>query len=75
MATTAPDSKTIVLVTGANRGIGFEIAKNLGTSPEKPYHIILSGRHLSSVESAITTLRAPPQPAQLHTPSNPYLST
>ncbi|KAK3957100.1 hypothetical protein QBC32DRAFT_201281 [Pseudoneurospora amorphoporcata] len=60
MATTAPDSKTIVLITGANRGISFEIAKNLSTSPEKPYHIILSGRHLSSVESAITTLRALP---------------
>ncbi|KAK3356193.1 hypothetical protein B0H65DRAFT_70548 [Neurospora tetraspora] len=60
MATTAPDSKTIVLITGANRGIGFEIAKHLSTSLDKSYHIILSGRRLSSVESAITTLRSLP---------------
>lgn len=48
--------QTIVLITGANQGIGFEIAKKLGTE-HKDYHIIASGRRLEAVEDAAAKLR------------------
>ncbi len=48
-------AKTIVLVTGANQGIGFEIAKKLAT--EQPgYHVIMAGRRKEAIEEASQTL-------------------
>lgn len=47
----------IVLVTGANQGIGFEIAKKLATE-HADYHIILSGRRPSAVDEAVARLSA-----------------
>lgn len=47
----------IVLVTGANQGIGFEIAKKLATE-HADYHVILSGRRPSAIDDAAARLRA-----------------
>jgi NAD(P)-dependent dehydrogenase (short-subunit alcohol dehydrogenase family) len=47
----------IVLVTGANQGIGFEIAKKLATE-HADYHVILSGRRAPAVDDAVARLRA-----------------
>ena len=44
--------KTIVLVTGANTGLGFEIVKALLRSNQL-YHIILAGRSLGRAQEAI----------------------
>ena len=44
-------AKTIVLVTGANTGLGFEMVKAMCTS-EKAYDILLAGRSLSKAEQA-----------------------
>ncbi|KAF4975908.1 hypothetical protein FZEAL_7381 [Fusarium zealandicum] len=48
---------TVVLVTGANQGIGLEIVKQLAT--EHPgYHLILSGRRPDAVQEAASSLQA-----------------
>lgn len=46
-------TREVVLITGANTGIGFEIVKALCKSDE-PYDIIVSGRSLEKVERAIS---------------------
>ena len=46
----------IVLVTGANKNIGYEIVKSLLTSP-KPYHVFLGSRSVENGERAVATLR------------------
>ncbi|MDI1489945.1 MAG: hypothetical protein OHK93_001144 [Ramalina farinacea] len=57
-------SKSIILITGANTGLGLLTAKLLSSSPSsstspKHYHIILTSRSLSSAEHAIATLTPP----------------
>ncbi|KAJ7764613.1 hypothetical protein DFH07DRAFT_811823 [Mycena maculata] len=47
--------KKIVLVTGGNNGIGFEIVRALLQS-ERAYHVLLGSRSLEKAENAITTL-------------------
>ncbi len=49
------DDKKIALVTGANRGIGFETAKQLG---EKGVTVLLAARKLASAEEAVAKLKA-----------------
>lgn len=48
---------TIVLVTGANQGIGFEIAKKLATE-QKSYHVIMTGRRQGAIEEAAKQLQS-----------------
>ncbi|WP_030775484.1 SDR family oxidoreductase [Streptomyces sp. NRRL S-920] len=47
-------SSRIALVTGANRGMGFEIARQLA---EKGVHVLLSGRDTEAVAKAVEELR------------------
>ena len=45
------DQKTIVLVTGANTGLGFEMVRALCSS-DKAYEILVGGRSLVKAEEA-----------------------
>ncbi|VBB72201.1 Putative dehydrogenase/reductase [Podospora comata] len=56
-ATMASPDTTIVLITGANQGIGFEIAKKLATE-HKDYHIIMTGRRKQPLEEAVSSLKS-----------------
>jgi len=49
-------TKSIVLITGANAGLGFEVVKALLQSP-KAYRIILSGRSLDKAQAAVQSAR------------------
>ncbi|KAG8889097.1 hypothetical protein FRB98_005847 [Tulasnella sp. 332] len=46
--------RAVVLITGANTGLGFQIVRALYGS-DKPYDIILSGRSLPKVKDAINS--------------------
>ncbi|KAL8689250.1 MAG: hypothetical protein Q9218_005033 [Villophora microphyllina] len=48
--------QTIVLITGANQGVGFECAKNLVLSSAS-YHVILGSRSLPNGEAAVSEIR------------------
>lgn len=50
-------ANTIVLVTGANQGIGFEIAKKLSTE-QQDYHVIMTGRRKEAIEEAAKKLQS-----------------
>lgn len=45
-------SKTIVLITGGNTGIGYETVKAL-LSSERLYHILLGGRNIQKAQDAV----------------------
>ncbi|KAI5460355.1 hypothetical protein BGZ63DRAFT_488176 [Mariannaea sp. PMI_226] len=47
--------KTIVFITGANTGIGFQTIRALFAS-QLPYHVLLGSRDLSKADDAITKL-------------------
>ena len=47
----------IVLITGANAGIGYQIVRAL-TSSEKAHDIIVAGRSLNKVQAAIDSAKA-----------------
>lgn len=49
--------REVILITGANTGIGFQIVRALYSS-EKVYDIILGGRSLAKVQEAISSVVA-----------------
>ncbi|KAK2756167.1 hypothetical protein FQN54_005575 [Arachnomyces sp. PD_36] len=49
-------STTIVLITGANTGIGFQIVRALA-SASKPYHIIVGARSTAKADGAIKAVQ------------------
>ncbi|GLA71522.1 hypothetical protein AtubIFM55763_001962 [Aspergillus tubingensis] len=52
----SPDS-TIVLITGANQGLGFEVAKKLATD-HPGYHVLMGYRDAAKGEEAIAKLKS-----------------
>lgn len=50
-----PESKKVALITGANRGLGLETAKQLG---EQGIAVVLAARKLSAAEQAAASLRS-----------------
>ncbi len=51
-----------ILITGANRGIGFEIATQLGI---KNFHVIISGRDEKNLSEALAKLKSVQVPAEM----------
>lgn len=52
----AENDKTIVLITGANTGIGLETVRALLRS-DKQYHIILAGRDIIKAQGAVSVVK------------------
>jgi NAD(P)-dependent dehydrogenase (short-subunit alcohol dehydrogenase family) len=48
-------TKKVALVTGANKGLGFEIARQLG---QKDFTVVLGARDIAKAETAASKLRA-----------------
>ena len=49
--------KTIVLITGGNTGIGFEVIKVLVGESSIPYTILMGSRSLDKAETAISKIQ------------------
>ena len=54
----ATASKTIVLISGGNAGIGFEIVKKLSTDYPN-FQILMGSRNIDKAEDAVSSLGAP----------------
>ncbi|CAG8978205.1 hypothetical protein HYALB_00011440 [Hymenoscyphus albidus] len=51
----SPTSKALVLVTGANQGLGFAVAQQLVSSGK--YHVLVSARNESNAQAAVQKLQ------------------
>lgn len=56
----AATTKSIILITGANAGIGFELASQL--IADKMKHVILGSRSIDKGEAALKSLQSRNQP-------------
>lgn len=71
---TGKSSKTIVLISGANQGVGFEIVKKLSNDPK--FHILMGTRSLSNGQAAISSLPngVVVEPIELDVTSDPSIA-
>ncbi|KAK0615697.1 putative short-chain dehydrogenase [Bombardia bombarda] len=60
---TNPTTKTLVLITGANQGIGFGIAEHL--IHLKTFHVLIGARSEAKAEAAVKQLQAQTSDAEL----------
>ena len=51
-------TKSIVLVTGANQGLGLEIVRSLAKSTSAAYSIFLGSRSIPNAEAAIKSIQS-----------------
>jgi NAD(P)-dependent dehydrogenase (short-subunit alcohol dehydrogenase family) len=51
----SPTSKALVLITGANQGLGYAVAQQLVSSNK--YHVLVSARNPSNAQAAVQQLR------------------
>ncbi|KAJ1563638.1 hypothetical protein HK405_001309, partial [Cladochytrium tenue] len=60
-----PPDFTVVLITGATSGIGFDTAARLASDTRFKYHVVLAARNLQKGEAALASIRAQADPTSL----------
>ena len=75
MASTATTARRLAVVTGANQGIGYEIAKALALSPNN-VHVILTARDANKGQAAVNSINAYAREHShgQHQPASPLVS-